>query len=67
MVLEYTEAVTYSDRPVTGALVGRLKGFFDADGIVELTGVIAFRNLFSKYGNKNRNIDRIRSCQSGHL
>lgn len=48
-VLEYTEAVTYSDREVDEALMQRLYGFFDQDGIVELTGLIAFQNLSSKF------------------
>jgi len=50
-VLEYTEAVTCSDRQVTDELVGRLKAFFDDDGIVELTGLIAFQNLSSKFNS----------------
>ena len=50
-VLEYTEAVTYSDQQVTDALVARLKGFFDEDAIVELTGLIAFQNLSSKFNS----------------
>ena len=48
-VLDYTEAVTYSDRQVTDEQVNRLKQFFDEDGIVELTGLIAFQNLSSKF------------------
>lgn len=51
VVLEYTEAVTYSDQQVTDVLVERLKGFFDEDGIVELTGLIAFQNLSSKFNS----------------
>ena len=51
VVLEYTEAVTYSDRQVSGDLIERLKGFFDEDGIVELTGLIAFQNLSSKFNS----------------
>lgn len=51
IVLEYTEAVTYSDRQVTDDLMGRLKQFFDDDGIVELTGLIAFQNLSSKFNS----------------
>jgi len=50
-VLEYTEAVTYSDQQVTDELVEQLKGFFDDDGIVELTGLIAFQNLSSKFNS----------------
>lgn len=51
VVLEYTEAVTYSDRQVSDDLIERLKGFFDEDGIVELTGLIAFQNLSSKFNS----------------
>ncbi len=50
-VLEYTEAITYSDQQVTDDLVDRLRNFFDEDGIVELTGLIAFQNLSSKFNN----------------
>jgi len=51
VVLEYTEAVTYSDRQVTDDMVSRLKAFFDEDAIVELTGLIAFQNLSSKFNS----------------
>ncbi|MDH3636583.1 MAG: carboxymuconolactone decarboxylase family protein [Gammaproteobacteria bacterium] len=51
VVLEYVEAVTYSDQQVTDELVERLKSFFDDDGIVELTGLIAFQNLSSKFNS----------------
>lgn len=51
VVLEYTEAVTYSDQQVTDELMERLKVFFDDDGIVELTGLIAFQNLSSKFNS----------------
>jgi uncharacterized peroxidase-related enzyme len=51
VVLEYTEAVTYSDQQVTDELVHRLRNFFDDDGIVELTGLIAFQNLSSKFNS----------------
>ena len=51
VVLEYTEAVTYTDRQVTDELMQRLKDFFDDDGIVELTGLIAFQNLSSKFNS----------------
>jgi AhpD family alkylhydroperoxidase len=51
VALEYTEAVTFSDQQVTDELMERLKGFFDDDGIVELTGLIAFQNLSSKFNS----------------
>lgn len=48
-VLEYVEAVTYTDGEVTTAMVEQLKCYFDDDGLVELTGLIAFQNLSSKF------------------
>lgn len=51
VILEYTEAVTYTDQQVTDELMDRLKGFFDDDGVVELTGLIAFQNLSSKFNS----------------
>ena len=51
VVLEYTEAITYTDQHVTDELVNRLKGFFDDDGVVELTGLITFQNLSSKFNS----------------
>ncbi len=51
IVLEYTEAVTFSDQQVTDDLMQRLKGYFDDDGVVELTGLIAFQNLSSKFNS----------------
>ncbi|ADO84582.1 carboxymuconolactone decarboxylase family protein [Ilyobacter polytropus] len=50
-VLEYTEAVTYSDKEVTDEMIADLKKYFDEDGIVELTGLIAFQNLSSKFNS----------------
>lgn len=49
--LEYAEAMTDSSRQVTDQLVTRLRDFFDEDAIVELTGLIAFQNLSSKFNN----------------
>jgi AhpD family alkylhydroperoxidase len=47
--LEYAEAMTYSDRGVDDALVARVKREFDDDAVVELTGLVAFQNLSSKF------------------
>ena len=47
--LDYAEAVTFSDREVTDEQVERLRRFWDDDGIVELTALIAFQNLSSKF------------------
>jgi len=50
-VLTYTEAVTCSNQQVTDAMVTALKQFFDEDAIIELTGLIAFQNLSSKFNS----------------
>ncbi len=47
VVLEYVEAVTYSDRQVNDELTQHLREFFSEDALVELTGLIAFQNLSS--------------------
>lgn len=49
IALEYTETVTYSDRQVTPELMKQLKAYFDNDSIIELTGLIAFQNMSSKF------------------
>lgn len=49
--LEYAEAMTDSSQRVTDELVERLRSFFDEDAIVELTGLIAFQNLSSKFNS----------------
>lgn len=51
LALEYAEAVTYSDQQVSRDLMRRLKVVFDDDTIVELTGLIAFQNLSSKFNS----------------
>jgi AhpD family alkylhydroperoxidase len=49
--LEYAEAMTDSTRRVTDEMVIRLREFFEDDAIVELTGLIAFQNLSSKFNS----------------
>lgn len=49
LALEYAEAVTYSDQQVSPELMARLKLFFDDDAVIDLTGLIAFQNLSSKF------------------
>lgn len=49
--LDYAEAMTYSDREVDGELMARLKRHFDDDAVVELTGLIAFQNMSSKFNS----------------
>ena len=50
-VLEYTEAITYSNQQVTNEQMNKLKEYFSEDEIVELTGLIAFQNLSSKFNS----------------
>jgi len=47
--LAYTEAVTYSDQQPTAEHFQQLRQFFDDDAIIELTALIAFQNLSSKF------------------
>ncbi len=47
--LEYCEAITYSDREVTPEIIAKLKDYFDDDAVIELTGLICFQNLSSKF------------------
>ena len=47
--LSYAEAVTYTDRQPTDEHFRRLGEHFDDDAIIELTGLIAFQNLSSKF------------------
>src|SRR5690606_2556089 len=47
--LAYAEAVTCSDRQPSAEHFARLRRHFDDDAIVELTALIAFQNLSSKF------------------
>jgi AhpD family alkylhydroperoxidase len=47
--LAYADAITYSDRKVDDALMARLKAQFGDQAIIELTALIAFQNLSSKF------------------
>jgi AhpD family alkylhydroperoxidase len=49
VALEYAEAITLSELQVDDALMERLKARFDDDAIIELTALIAFQNLSSKF------------------
>jgi len=51
VALEYAEAVTWSDREVDDDLFERLHQDFDDDAIVELTGLVAFQNMSSKFNS----------------
>ncbi len=50
-VLKYTEAVTLSGAQVTEELMEELRVYYDEDGIVELTALIAFQNLSTNFNN----------------
>jgi len=49
--LEYAEAMTHPDRGVDDALMACLRQHFDDDAVVELTGLVAFQNLSSKFNS----------------
>jgi uncharacterized peroxidase-related enzyme len=49
--LDYAEAMTVSGSGVDDALFQRLGHHFDDDAIVELTGLVAFQNLSSKFNS----------------
>jgi len=50
-VLQYVEAMTYSDQQVNNDLMDKLHEYFNQDEIVEITGLIAFQNLSSKFNS----------------
>ncbi len=47
--LDYAEAITRSDRGVDDALMAEVRRWFDDDAVVELTALIGFQNLSSKF------------------
>jgi AhpD family alkylhydroperoxidase len=47
--LQYAELITRSDLEVDDALMARLRQQFDDDAIIELTALIAFQNMSSKF------------------
>jgi len=47
--LDYAEAVTRTEGEVTEAMMAALRDYWDDDGIIELTALIAFQNLSSKF------------------
>jgi len=49
--LNYAEAVTYSDRQVTEEDRIELQKYFNEDAIIELTGLIGFQNMSSKFNS----------------
>ncbi|SDF42975.1 uncharacterized peroxidase-related enzyme [Limimonas halophila] len=50
-VLAYTEAVTHTDGRVSEEMMQALKQHFDDDALTELTGLIAFQNMSSKFNS----------------
>lgn len=49
--LAYATAITYTDRKVDADLMARLKSHFSDEAIIELTALIAFQNLSSKFNS----------------
>jgi len=49
--LDYAEAMTRSDLRVSDANVAALRAHFDDDAIIELTALIAFQNMSSKFNS----------------
>jgi AhpD family alkylhydroperoxidase len=49
IALEYAEAMTTGANGVEDALMERVKNHFDEDAVIELTGLIAFQNLSSRF------------------
>ena len=60
--LDYAEAMTDSNRRVDDASMAHLKQHFVDDAIVELTGLIAFQNLSSKFNSADRDCCGGDSC-----
>lgn len=50
-VLAYSEAITLPERRVDDALITEMRRFFDDEGLVELTALVAFQNLSSKFNS----------------
>ena len=51
VALEYAEAVTLRSDAIDEGIMERLNKYFDDDAIVELTALIAFQNLSSKFNS----------------
>lgn len=49
VALEYAEKMTLSSHSIPNSVFNGLKKYFDDDAIVELTALIAFQNLSSKF------------------
>jgi len=49
--LDYTEAMTITGQGVTDAGMTELRRHFTDDAVIELTGLVAFQNLSSKFNS----------------
>ncbi len=49
--LDYTEAMTITGQGVTDELMAELRRHFADDAVIELTGLVAFQNLSSKFNS----------------
>ena len=49
--LDYTEAMTITGQGVTDDLMAELRRHFTDDAVIELTGLVAFQNLSSKFNS----------------
>ena len=49
VALDYAEAMTRADREVDDGLMARIKQHFDDDAVVELSALIAFQNMSSRF------------------
>ena len=49
IALEYTEAMTLSHQQIDQPLMEKTKKYFDENALIELTALIAFQNLSSKF------------------
>lgn len=54
VALEYADCMTISGREVSDDLFTRLRRFYDDDGLVELTAIIAWENASSKFNRALR-------------
>lgn len=61
-VLNYAEKMTYTDQHVDDDCFNELKKYFDENAIIELTALIAFQNLSSKF-NSALNIESQGFCK----
>ena len=54
VALEYTDAITLSERDVDEGLFERVRADFDEEAVVELTAVISWENSSSKFNRALR-------------